>query len=318
MLKELFQEQKKHLDHFFESIDLDASEKLVQAMLNCSGVIFFSGIGKSGLVGKKIAVTMTSTGTKSLYLSPSNALHGDIGIVSNKDLFIFLSKSGESEELLNLIPFLRNRGVQLGALVSDPRSRLATSCDYPVILPLAKELCPFGLAPTTSSALQLIFGDILAVAIMKHKNFQMDQYRINHPAGRIGRRMILKVKDIMLSGPHLPLCQPKDKLVDVLVELSNKRCGCLLVVDYENLLLGIFTDGDLSRALLKHGPDAFQLSIESLMTITPRSTHPELLAFEAMQLMEANQKKPITVLPVLKEKQVVGLIKLHDILQSGI
>lgn len=318
MLKELFQEQKKHIEHFFDHIDLVATEKLVQAMLNCSGVVIFSGIGKSGLVGKKIAVTMTSTGTKSLYLSPGNALHGDIGIVSNKDLFIFLSKSGESDELLNLIPFLRNRGVQIGALISDPKSRLAQSCDYPVLLPLARELCPFGLAPTTSSAIQLIFGDILAVAIMRHKNFQMDQYRLNHPAGRIGRRMILKVKDLMLTSKEIPFCRPNDKLVDVLVELSNKRCGCLLVVDEQHRLLGIFTDGDLRRALLKYGPDALHLFVEKLMTMEPRFTLPDTLAYEAMQKMEENQNKPITVLPVLQEGKVLGLIKLHDILQSGI
>lgn len=319
MLNELFSEQRKQIDSFFSKVDLKASEKLLQMMLECQGVIFFSGIGKSEFIAKKIAVTMTSTGTKALYLSPSNALHGDIGMVSQKDLFIFISKSGESDELLTLIPYLRNKGVTLVSLVCHPGSRLAKACDFTILLPLEKELCPFNLAPTTSAAIQLLYGDILAVALMRHKQVDLELYKSNHPAGRIGKRITLKVRDLMLKEESIPWSKPVDKLGDVLVDLSNKRCGCLLVTDDQRHLKGIFTDGDLRRALQRYGSKALDRQLEELMTKTPRWIRDDVLAIEAVQLMEADQKCPITVLPVLSDsKKVVGIIKMHDIIQSGL
>lgn len=319
MLKELFEQEQRYLSYFFEHLDIKAAEQLLDILFHCPGVAIFTGIGKSGLVAKKIAVTMTSTGSRAFYLSPTNAMHGDIGIVTEKDVFIMLSKSGESDELLNLVPFMRNRGIKLISIVSNPNSRLAKACDFFVNLPLQKELCPFDLVPTTSTAIQMIFGDVLAVALMSRKKFSLDEYALNHPAGRIGRRITTKVKDLMISGTGIPKCTPNDKLVDILVELSNKRCGCILIVNEAHIFQGIFTDGDLRRALQHHGPKALEVTMHELMTHSAKFIGPHELAWEAMQVMESDQKHPVTVLPVLEDgNKVVGLIKMHDIVQSGI
>lgn len=319
MLKELLKKNRQHINYFFEHLDIDATERMLNMLLGCQGKIFLTGIGKSGLVAKKIALTMASTGTPALYLSAANAMHGDIGIVSDKDIFIMLSKSGESDELINLIPHVKNKGTQLIGIVSNAKSRLVRACNLSITLPLEQEICPFDLAPTTSTAIQMIFGDVLAIALMQHKNFTLDQYALNHPAGRIGKRTSLKVKDIMLTGANIPTCQPEDKLVDSLVELSNKRCGCILVINSECKLQGIFTDGDLRRALQKQGPVALDSIMSQVMTLAPQCIGPEARAWEAMKRMEAHPLYEITVLPVIEDdKKLVGLIKLHDIIQSGL
>lgn len=319
MLKKLLELERSSLNKFFDTLDIKAAEELLQILRDCKGLMIFTGVGKSGLVAEKIALTMTSTGTRAFYLSSANALHGDIGIVSQLDVFIMLSKSGESDELLQMIPFLRNKGVKIVAIVNKPNSRLSKACDVTMVLPLEKELCPFDLAPTTSTATQLIFGDVLAIALMSLKNFSLSEYAMNHPAGRIGRSLTLKVKDLMLVNEAVPVCTPQSKLVDTLVELSNKRCGCVLVVRPDQYLQGIFTDGDLRRALQGHGPSALNAPIQEFMTKSPRTIGPNELAAQALHLMEGDQKNPITVLPVITEdSKVVGIVKMHDIVQSGL
>lgn len=319
MLKELIKKQQSYIDYFFQKVDLTQTQHLVDLIAQCTGTILLSGVGKSGIIAEKIAVTLTSTHTRSLFLSPTNALHGDIGIVQPNDLFILLSKSGESEELLHLVPFLRMRGVHIVAIVCNPSSRLAKECDTMVVLPLEKELCLFDLVPTTSTAIQMIFGDLLVVALMEQKQFSMDQYALNHPAGRIGKRLKTKVSDLMLRDNQIPVCKAEDRIIDILVELSNKRCGCILIVDEQNQLSGIFTDGDLRRALQSHGSDALDILVGKVMTTTPRWINADELAWKAVQHMESDPQKPITVLPVLDEsKRVLGVIKMHDIVQSGI
>lgn len=319
MLKELLAQEKISLDYFFNHINLDEAEKLVSDVLSCKGVVVFTGVGKSGLVAKKIAVTMASTGSKAIYLSPTNALHGDMGMVNQDDIFVILSKSGESDELLTLIPAVRNKGAKIVAIISNENSRLAKAADTVILLPLKKELCPFNLVPTTSTTIQMIFGDLIAISIMSKKNFSLDQYALNHPAGRIGKRITLRVKDIMLSGAQIPICDPKATLQEVLVELSNKKCGCIMIANEAQQLQGIFTDGDLRRALQAHGPHALEKSMGQLMVNSAKFVSPDILAWDAMQLMEEDQKRPITVLPVLKEdKTIVGILKMHDIIQSGL
>ena len=318
MLKELLLKEKNTLDYFFSKIDLVQAEKIVEILNACKGVMIFSGVGKSGLVAEKIAMTMTSTGTRALFISPTNALHGDIGIVSSNDVFVFLSKSGESEELLQLIPALRNKKVKIIGIVSNSTSRLAKASDLFIDLPLEQELCPFDMVPTTSAVIQLIFGDLLAIALMRLKNFSLDEYVLNHPAGRIGKRISMKVSDLMITGSSLPLCKSQDTLGDTLVELSNKRCGCVLVIDEAQILQGIFTDGDLRRSLQKHGATSLHLKMGDVMTKPARWIAPESLAWDAMRKMEGDQKNAITVLPVLDGNKVVGIIKLHDIIQSGL
>lgn len=319
MLKELLDRQRHYTDHFFATLELQPIEQLVQVLLQCQGVVFFTGIGKSGLVAQKIAFTMVSTGTRALYLSPTDALHGDLGMVSSKDVFLMLSKSGESDELINLAPAIRNKGATLIGITCNANSRLASACHITMTLPFKHELCPFDMAPTISTTVQLLFGDLLTIALMRHKNFSIDEYALNHPSGRIGKRMTLKIKDLMLTGEHIPLCKPQDRLRNILVELSNKRCGCILVADDHLKLLGIFTDGDLRRTLQKRGGQILETRMQDLMNPNPSSIGPEVLAWEAMKLMEADDKRRIMMLPVTDPtSNILGIIHLHDIVQSGI
>ncbi|MBT3394645.1 MAG: KpsF/GutQ family sugar-phosphate isomerase [Waddliaceae bacterium] len=317
MLKELFKKQQQYINAFFDKLDHKKAHEIFDAFLACKGTIFFAGVGKSGFIANKIATTMTSTGTKALCLSPTDALHGDIGIVKEEDVFVLISKSGETEELLNLVPYIRNKGAYVIAFVSRENSRLEKACDKSIYLPLEKELCPFDLVPATSAAIQLIFGDVLAVALMHAKNFSLDEYARNHPLGRIGKRITMRVRDLMLHGDKIPICSPEDKLFDVLVELSNKQCGCV-VVTKEEKICGIFTDGDLRRSLQEKGGDVLNVPMKDLMMENPRSIEAGKLAAEAMHVMEDDQKHPIMVLPVTEGDKLVGVIKMHDIVQSGL
>lgn len=321
-LNDLFAKQKVLIDSFFDRVNVEQMQALLDHCLSCKGSIVFSGIGKSGYVAEKIAMTMLSTGTKAFYLSAMNALHGDISLVQQEDLFICFSKSGESEELLNLLPFLRNKGVFIVALVCKENSSLARGSDMEMLLPCEKELCPFDLAPTTSASVQMIFGDILTTALMEAKDFSLDQYVQNHPSGRIGkqgRRSMVKVEDLKLPLAQTPLCQAENTLLDVLEELSHKRCGCILVIDEAQKLLGIFTDGDLRRALQEKGSDCLKHTMRDLMTKKPKSIQDNCLAYEALKVMEKDPKNPITVLAVLDvHKKVTGIIKMHDLIQAGL
>ncbi len=317
-MKTLFEDQRRYLNHFFDQIDLAAAEKVLQKLLACKGVVILSGVGKSGHIAQKISTTFLSTGTKSFFLSPANALHGDIGFISPDDTLIALSKSGESQELLEILPHIQRKGASTIAVVSQSNSRLAKACDLSILLPIQRELCPFDLAPTTSTAAQLIFGDCLAVALMKAKNFSLSDFAENHPAGLLGRKITLKVSDLMLKGDAVPLCKPTDKLIDMLHELSVKRCGCLLVADEDLHLLGIFTDGDLRRAVQTKGPDALQLPLAELMTKAPKMIPGGRRAFEAMKQMEEDPTRLVTVLPVVENGRILGLLRMHDILQAGL
>lgn len=318
MIQELFNKAQAGLNSFFESIDVAKTEELLNLLAACKGSLIFTGVGKSGLVAKKIAVTMTSCGTRAMFLSPVDALHGDLGIVTNQDILIIFSKSGESDELLELIPAMRNKHVQIVSIVCNERSRIAKASDFVLTIPMQKELCPYNMAPTTSTVTQMVVGDVLTIGLMQTKKFTLDDYAINHPAGRIGKRITLRVRELMVKDDSLPVCQPESALVDTLVELSHKRCGCILVTDPTQKLLGIFTDGDLRRALQKLGAEALKSTIADVMTQAPKTISPDALAYDAMVVMEEDQKNAISVLPVVESEKVVGLIKLHDIIQSGI
>lgn len=262
---------------------------------------------------------MVSTGTRAYFLSPTDALHGDLGMVTSQDAFIMLSKSGESDEMINLIPSIRNKGATLIGVICKAGSRLAAGCHSTVTLPFINELCPFDMAPTMSTTNQLLFGDLLTIALMRHKNFSIDQYALNHPSGQIGKRITLRVQDLMLTGQRVPKCGPEDSLGDILVELSNKRCGCILITDPSNKLLGIFTDGDLRRTLQKMGGKVLEVRIKDVMNPNPSFIGPEVLAWEAMKRMEADYQRRIMMLPVLdSERKLLGLLHLHDIIQSGL
>lgn len=314
-LQDLFKQQHQYVNYFFQSVNLNQIQEALQACLNCSGSLIFTGVGKSGIIAEKIAMTLISTGTKALYLPSLNFLHGDIGIVSSDDLVIFLSKSGETEELLELIPFLRRKKCLLMSVVSNEESRLARLADHVVCLPIEKELCPFDLAPTTSTVVQLLFGDLLAMALMREKGISLQQYADNHPSGFIGKKTLC-VKDLMRTGKEIPFCHFEDILIDVIVTLSDKKCGCLLIIDEQKKLLGIFTDGDLRRALHAQGTKAMERKMGELMILSPISVKQEDLVMDALKEMQ--NVRFISVAPVLHKEKVVGIIRMHDIVQAGI
>jgi arabinose-5-phosphate isomerase len=318
MLPELLQEQRRYIDDYFERLDLGEVEKIVQECLNTKGLIVFTGVGKSGIIAEKIAMTMISTGTKALYLPPTNFLHGDIGILSENDLFVLMSRSGETEELLNLVPFAKKRGARLLAVVSNKDSRLTKHCDLSITLPFEKELCPFDLAPTTSTTVQLLFGDLLSIALMRSKGFDLSAYALNHPCGAIGKKMSVTVEELMFKEEHVPIARPNHRLLEVLVELSNKKCGALLIADEHQNFLGIFTDGDLRRALQNQGLDVLQKPMHELMTSKSLTIEKGKLAWEALKIMQKDPKKFVTVLPVVDQGKVAGILRMHDLIQAGI
>ncbi len=316
-MRVLFDTFRQSLNQFFEVVDLNEAEEALKAIQACQGILFLSGVGKSGFIAQKLAATLVSTGTRAVFLSPGGALHGDIGIVSAQDVFLAFSKSGESEEILGLIPHVRKKGAFTIGVVSAPSSRLERATDLTVHLPAQKEICPYDLAPTTSTAAQLIFGDCLAIAVMRAKRFSATDFASNHPAGFLGRKITLKVSDLMLKGEAVPLCKNQDRLIDILHELTGKRCGCILIAD-DFRLEGIFTDGDLRRAIHTKGEGALQTQMGTLMTCSPRTVGPDELAISALRQMEEDPGRLITVLPVLQGGRVVGLLRMHDILQSGL
>lgn len=318
MMQQLIQKYRNELNFFFDNIDPLKLELIFNICQECKGLLFFSGIGKSALVAEKTAVTMSATGTRALFLPPIEAMHGDMGLLSKDDLFFAISKSGETSELLNLLPYVRNKGAKIIAVTSNPKSRLAEASDFSIEIPFRSELCPFNMAPTISTTAQTILGDILAIALMLFKKFSIDEYAMNHPAGTIGKRVTVKVKNLMIEGDLIPFCSIDSQLLSILGELSNKKAGCVLVTDSEKKFIGIFTDGDLRRSLQKWGALALSKPLSELMTKSARFVHPENLAWDALKIME-DQRFPIMVLPVLDdEERVVGLLKLHDILQSGL
>lgn len=319
MLRDLFKKQKELITDFFEKLDMEKVEAFFLELQKVGGVLFVTGIGKSGIISQKIAATLMSTGTRSYFLSPIDALHGDLGMVSNEDAVLILSKSGETEELLHLVPHIRNKGAKIFAITSNAKSRLSSASDYPIELPCDAELCPFDLAPTISTTAQLLFGDLLAIALMKKNGFSARDFTQNHPGGFLGKRSHLRVRDIMLQSEKTPLSLPTRSLREVLVEFTEKRCGCMVIVDENSNLKGIFTDGDLRRALQAKGEKVLDEKLGNLMTDCPRAICEGDLAFNALKVMESDQKKPIMVLPVLNEEnKVVGLIKMHDLIQAGL
>ena len=312
----LLQQLHISVDALFERFDLKQFNEIISLVRFAEGPCFFTGVGKSGIIAKKIAATMSACGMKAFFFSAQDALHGDIGLVTSGAVVFLFSKSGETTELLDLCPALKNKGAHLIAVVMNDTSRLAKLSDMTFSLPSLKELCPYDLAPTTSTLAQLVFGDLLAMVLMRLNKVSLNDFIQNHPSGRIGKRQILRVKDLMLQGGNLPLCLEKDLLADILVELSNKRSGCICIVDKDKNLLGIFTDGDLRRSLQQFGVRALEKPMAELMTKNPRNVGPDVLAFDAMRMME--EKHPITSLVVVEQGVCVGLLRMHDILQAGL
>lgn len=317
-LLDLFKSQQNHLNYFFQHLSLPHTLTFTQTLLKCRGTIFFTGVGKSGFVANKISQTLISLGIKSGFLNPLDALHGDIGILSSDDVLVMFSKSGNTEELLKVVPCAKAKGAYLVSVTSVEGNALAGVCDMNVHLPVERELCPFDLAPVTSTAIQMVFGDTVAIAMMGARNLTKDEYAANHPAGRIGKSLIFKVKDVMKQQKELPVCREGDLIMDQLVELTSKGCGCLLVIDEEYHLIGTFTDGDLRRTLKASGEGIFKLTVGEMCNRSPRTIGPDAMAVEAMQKMES-PPSPVQFLPVINRQNIlIGIVTLHGLVSAGL
>jgi arabinose-5-phosphate isomerase len=288
----------------------------LKILAGCEGKIIVAGIGKSGVIAQKIAQTMTSTGTVAVFVHPSDALHGSLGVIAKGDVVIALSNSGETEEILALLPALKNRGIKIVSIVGNVDSTLAHESDVVLDASVDKEACPLNLAPTTSTTVALSIGDALAMTVMQSKGLTAEQFAENHPAGRLGKRLTLRVRDLMHESPNM--CSDAGWL-DVVKTISKHALGAVNIVDAADMLIGIVTDGDLRRTIEQtSNEELVDLTARQMMTLSPVSAKPEMLAFDALRLME-DRTSQISVLPVVDSNgHLVGIVRLHDIVKSGL
>ncbi|MCF8382566.1 MAG: KpsF/GutQ family sugar-phosphate isomerase [Chlorobium sp.] len=312
--KAILRQEAEAVRQMAERLD-DAFARAVSVMHSCSGKIIISGMGKSGIIGQKIAATMASTGTTALFMHPADAAHGDLGIVSEGDVVICLSKSGTTEELNFIVPALQRIGVAIIAMTGNPRSYLARHADIVLDTGIEQEACPFDLAPTTSTTAMLAMGDALAVTLMQEKRFTHRDFALTHPKGALGRRLIMKASDIMATGEAVPVVGEEVVLGKLILEMTSKRFGVSAIVDSEGRLSGIFTDGDLRRIIQKGG-DFLQLPANSVMTGNPKSVTPDTLAKECLDILETYR---ITQLMVCdRSDRPVGIVHIHDLVSLGL
>jgi arabinose-5-phosphate isomerase len=290
-------------------------EQAVSTILECSGRVVVSGIGKSGHVARKIASTLASTGTPAFFVHPAEASHGDLGMIQREDVVIALSYSGESDELLTIIPLIKRQGAKLIAMTGNDRSSLAQLADVHLDSRVEQEACPLNLAPTASTTAALALGDALAVALLDARGFNEDDFARSHPGGSLGRRLLTHVRDAMRSGAEVPCVPNNASFSEALVEMSRKRMGMTAIVDGEGRLEGIFTDGDLRRALERNG-DIRGVRIADIMTRNPRAIQPERLAAEAVQIMEAHKVNQLLVID--DAGRLVGALNMHDLFRAKV
>ena len=290
----------------------------VNLILECQGRTVITGMGKSGLIGRKMAATLASTGTPSFYLHPAEGIHGDLGMVTASDVVIALSNSGETGEVLNILPSLRRIGAKIIAMVGNANSTLGKNADVILDVGVSKEACPLGLAPTSSTTAALAYGDALALALLKKHNFTASQFAIFHPGGSLGRKLLLTVGNIMHKGEENPTVLADTTVQEALFVITDKGLGAVSVVDKNGIMQGVLTDGDIRRGLSK-GVDFLQRPVSELMTANPKTITEDKLAAQALHLMESNKPKPITVLPVLDEnRKVIGLLHMTDLVRQGV
>ncbi|NJM53990.1 MAG: KpsF/GutQ family sugar-phosphate isomerase [Blastocatellia bacterium] len=312
---ELLHLEASAIEHAAKHLDEKSVEQAVELLLNCQSKVIVTGVGKSAIIANKIAETMTSTGTVAVFVHSSDALHGSLGIIGNGDVVIALSNSGETDELLAIMPSLKQRNVKIISIVGNVHSTLARQSDVVLDASVDQEACPLNLAPTTSTTVALSIGDALAMTLSNLKGWTEEDFAFNHPAGRLGKRLTLKVADLMHSSPNV---SPDANWLEVVKALSKYGLGAINVVDGSELLIGIVTDGDLRRTIEKTSPETFSnLTAEKMMTKNPTTATPEMLAYDALLLME-NRPRQISVLPVVAAGKSCGLLRLHDIVRSGL
>ncbi len=290
--------------------------KTVRMIDDCKGRVVITGMGKSGLVGKKIAATFSSVGIPSLFLHPAEAIHGDLGMVMRNDVVLAISNSGETEELIAILPHLKRFNVQLAVMSGNCGSTLCRAADAMIDISVKEEACPMGIVPTASTTAALAMGDALAVVLIKKRGFREEDFASLHPGGSLGKKLLITVKDLMICGKDMPCVSPDTSMSGVIVEMSSKRLGMTLVTDGSGVVQGVITDGDLRRAIERHGKELLDMKAGELMSKTPKFIRPEELAARALAVMEAHS---ITTLAVLDETgRGAGVIHIHDILKKGI
>jgi arabinose-5-phosphate isomerase len=293
----------------------DRFTKAVDLLFICSGKVVVSGMGKSGLIGQKIAATLASTGTPAFFLHPAEGIHGDLGMLARHDTVIALSNSGETEEVLKLLPFVKRLNIPVIALTGRIQSNLAKNSDVILDVSVSEEACPMGLAPTASTTAMLAMGDALAITLLQKRGLREEDFAQFHPGGTLGRRLLLKVQDLMHQGNAVPCIHSNATIHDALLEMTAKKLGMTTVLDDAGRLFGVITDGDLRRCL-ERGIDLSAARVHDLASRAPKTITPDALAARAVQIME---EFSITSLVVLDEHgSVVGVLHLHDLLKSGI
>jgi arabinose-5-phosphate isomerase len=288
----------------------------IDLIARSNGKVVVTGMGKSGIIGKKIAATLASTGTPAFFMHPAEASHGDLGMITQGDVIIAISNSGETEELLRLIPFFKRFGVSIISMTGNRQSTLAKTADISIDISVKEEACPLGIVPTSSTTAAIAMGDSLAVALLINQGFKKEDFAFFHPGGSLGKKLFIKVEDLMYTGDSLPLVRPDTALVDTIIEMSSKRLGLAVVVEEDGKLLGVITDGDLRRGMQLWGKNAYDMSTCDIMTKHPRTIQADELAARALSVM---QTQSITSLVVPDtDHRVVGVIHIHDILKNGI
>ena len=289
----------------------------VRMLQTCQGKVILLGVGKSGLIANKISATMVSTGTPAVFLHGSEGMHGDIGIVAKDDIVMAVGKSGESEELLALVPFIRKIGARIISITAKAESTLARASDLTLVTPIQEEACPLNMAPTCSTTAALVLGDAIAIALMKLRDFQPNDFALFHPGGQLGKRLLLTVDDCMRKGDANPVIDLSQSIRTMLCEMTSKRAGAVSVIDDQSRLLGIITDFDIRRTL-ETGQALFEMTIAEVMNEKPNFVYADEKAVSALEFME-KREKPISVLPVLdRQEKVVGIIHLHDLIARGL
>lgn len=293
----------------------DDFDKAVDILYNCKGRVIVTGMGKSGLIGKKIAATMSSTGTPAYFLHPAESTHGDSGVITRNDVIIAISNSGETQELLNLLPLIKRFGCEMIGMTGNLNSTLAKTSEVTLDISVEREACPLGKAPTASTTATLAMGDALAVCLMEKKGFTKEDFLMYHPSGKLGKGLTYKVRDLMITGDKMPVVSDDETFTDVINTISEYKLGMAMVVDSEGKLSGVLTDGDIRRTVIKYH-DISTLRIKDVMTSNPKRITSDAYAASALNLME---KFSITALAVVDENNVpVGVIHVHDLLRAGV
>lgn len=312
--KEVLDIEAKAILRLKESIGEDF-DKAIDILYNCKGRVIVTGMGKSGIIGKKIAATMSSTGTPAYFLHPAESTHGDSGVITRNDVILAISNSGETQELMNLLPLIKRFGCPMIGMTGNINSTLAKTSDVTLDISVEREADTLGKAPTSSTTATLAMGDALAVCLMEEKGFTKEDFLMYHPSGKLGKGLTYKVKDLMITGEKMPLVKDSESFTDVIRTISDYKLGMAMITDSDGILSGVLTDGDIRRTIIKHS-DTSGLSVKEVMTANPKRITEDAYAASALNLME---KYSITALAVVNDSNIpVGVIHVHDLLRAGV